>query len=80
MQTVADNLDLLVLGLGNTLQLSVVIIAFGTANGPTRRGPFSRVVWAAETITEVDGPPAPTMIPVRSLETSLSSSPLSAIA
>jgi polar amino acid transport system permease protein len=33
MQTVADNLDLLALGLGNTLQLSVVIIAFGTLIG-----------------------------------------------
>jgi polar amino acid transport system permease protein len=33
MQTVADNLDLLALGLGNTLQLSAVIIAIGTAIG-----------------------------------------------
>ena len=33
MQTVFDNLDLLELGLRNTLQLSAVIIALGTAIG-----------------------------------------------
>src|SRR6478735_1619195 len=45
------------------------LIAFGTANGPTRLGPRVLAVSAA-----------PTIRPVFSLETSLSSRPLSAIA
>ncbi len=56
------------------------LMALGTANGPIRLGPFSRVVAAASTITRVDGPPEPTIRPVRSLETSVSSRPASAIA
>jgi hypothetical protein len=43
-------------------------IAFGTANGPTRLGPFSRAVSAASTMVRVDGPPEPMMMPVRSLD------------
>ena len=49
-------------------------IAFGTANGPTRFGPLLRVVSAASTMVRVEGPPEPMMMPVRSLEMSLSSS------
>src|SRR6202012_3387133 len=55
-------------------------IALGTANGPTRLGPFSRVVSAAWTMARVEGPPSPTIRPVRSLETSASVRPESAIA
>jgi hypothetical protein len=55
-------------------------IDFGTSNGPTFLGPFSRVVSAACTIARVDGPPDPIMRPVRSLETSVASSPASRIA
>ena len=55
-------------------------IAFGTANGPTRFGPLLRVMSAASTTVRVEGPPEPMMMPVRSLETSLSSSPASRIA
>ena len=39
-----------------------------------------RVISAASTMVRVDGPPEPMMMPVRSLEMSLSSRPLSAIA
>src|SRR4051812_43000114 len=56
------------------------LIAFGTANGPTRFGPFSLVMAAASTMARVDGPPAPTIRPVRSLEPSAASRPESAIA
>ena len=56
------------------------LMAFGTAKGPTRLGPRSRAVAAASTITRVEGPPAPTIRPVRSLETSASSRPESAMA
>ena len=52
----------------------------GTAKGPTRFGPFSRVVSAAATRVLVDGPPEPMMRPVRSFFTSFSSSPESAMA
>jgi hypothetical protein len=55
-------------------------MALGTANGPIRLGPFSFVVAAASTIMRVEGPPEPTIRPVRSLETSVSSRPESAIA
>jgi len=56
-------------------------IALGTANGPMRRGePFSRVESAAATIARVEGPPVPTISPVRGLEMMLSSRPASAIA
>src|SRR6185437_12939024 len=55
-------------------------IALGTAKGPTRLGPFVRVVSAASTMARADGPPEPMMMPVRSLETSLSSTPESRIA
>src|SRR5579863_7186756 len=55
-------------------------IAFGTANGPTRFGPFVRAMSAASTMARVDGPPEPMIRPVRSLETSPGSSPLSRIA
>ena len=56
------------------------LIALGTANGPTRFGPFSLAIWAASTIARVDAPPEPTIRPVRSFETSLSSRPESVIA
>ena len=56
------------------------LIALGTANGPTRLGPRSLAVWAASMIALVEGPPEPTIRPVRSWETSASSSPASAIA
>src|SRR3954468_24450116 len=56
------------------------LIALGTANGPTRLGPFSRVMSAAATMALVEGPPEPTIRPVRSLETSSSERPLSAMA
>ena len=55
-------------------------IAFGTANGPTRFGPLVRVMSAASTMVRVDGPPEPMMMPVRSLEMSVSSRPESRIA
>ena len=56
-------------------------IAFGTAKGPMRFGePFFSVVSAASTMVRVDGPPEPMTMPVRSLLTSPSSSPASAIA
>ena len=55
-------------------------IAFGTAKGPTRLGPFSRVMSAESTMARADGPPEPMTMPVRSLEMSLSSTPESRIA
>ena len=55
-------------------------IAFGTANGPMRFGPLSRAMAAASTITRVEGPPEPMMMPVRSFEMSSCSSPASWIA
>jgi hypothetical protein len=55
-------------------------IAFGTANGPTRFGPLVRAISALSTTARVDGPPEPMMMPVRSLETSVSSRPASRIA
>ena len=55
-------------------------MAFGTSNGPTFFGPFSRVVSAAATMARVEGPPEPMMMPVRSFETSFSSRPASRIA
>src|SRR3990167_7828433 len=55
-------------------------IALGTAKGPTRLGPRSLAVWAASTIALVDGPPAPTIRPVFSWETSPSVRPESAMA
>src|SRR5579859_4859272 len=56
------------------------LIALGTANGPTRLGPLVRVISAASTMARVEGPPEPTIRPVRSLETSASSRPESAMA
>ena len=42
-------------------------MALGTANGPIRLGePFSTVVCAACRITWVEGPPSPTIRPMRS--------------
>src|SRR5579863_3518573 len=55
-------------------------IAFGTANGPTRFGPFIRAMSAASTMARVEGPPEPMTMPVRSLEISLSCKPASRIA
>ena len=56
-------------------------IALGTANGPIRLGElFCRVMSAAATIALVEGPPEPTIRPVRGLEMSFSSRPASAIA
>jgi hypothetical protein len=55
-------------------------IAFGTAKGPTRLGPFARVISAASTMARAEGPPEPMMMPVRSLEMSFSSTPESRIA
>ena len=55
-------------------------IAFGTANGPPRFGPFERVMSAASTSVRAEGPPEPMMMPVRSFEMSLSSRPASAMA
>ena len=55
-------------------------MALGTAKGPTRFGPFSRVTSAASTIVRVEGPPEPMMIPVFSLLVSPASSPESRIA
>jgi hypothetical protein len=55
-------------------------IAFGTANGPTRFGPLVRAVSAASTMVRVEGPPEPMMMPVRTFDTSPSSSPASRIA
>jgi len=66
---VADGPELMALG-----------TAMGTANGPIRLGPFSRVISAAAMMARVEGPPEPTIRPVCSLETSLSSRPESAIA
>ena len=52
-----------------------------TMNGPIRFGlPFSITVRCASKRFLVDGPPEPAISPVRSLETSLSSRPQSAIA
>src|SRR5262252_4267365 len=56
------------------------LIALGTANGPIRFGPLVRVVSAASTMVRVDGPPAPTIRPVRSWLTSSSARPESRIA
>src|SRR5437879_2972348 len=56
------------------------LIALGTAKGPTRLGPRVRAVSAASTMTRVEAPPEPTIRPVISLETSVSSRPESAIA
>ena len=56
-------------------------IALGTAKGPIRFGElFLRVMSAASTMVTVEGPPAPMMMPVRSLEMSDSSTPESRIA
>ena len=52
-----------------------------TMNGPMRFGlPFSITMRCASKRLRVDGPPEPAISPVRSLETSPSSSPASAIA
>ena len=52
-----------------------------TMKGPMRLGaPFSLTILCARKKFEVDGPPEPMISPVRGLETSPSSSPLSAIA
>src|SRR6478609_2129551 len=56
------------------------LIALGTAKGPTRLGPRVLAVSADSMIARVDAPPEPTIRPVFSLETSLSSRPESAIA
>ena len=55
-------------------------MALGTAKGPIRLGPFSRVMSAASTMALVEGPPSPTMMPVRSLDTSSGVRPESAMA
>ena len=55
-------------------------IALGTAKGPTRLGPFSRVTSAVATMALVEGPPAPKTSPVRSCYTCSGVRPLSAIA
>ena len=52
-----------------------------TMNGPIRFGlPFSMTMRCASNRFRVEGPPEPAIRPLRSLETSLSSSPASAIA
>src|SRR3990167_3677692 len=56
------------------------LMALGTAKGPTRLGPRSLAMCAASTIALVDGPPEPTIRPVRTLETCASSRPESAMA
>jgi hypothetical protein len=56
------------------------LMALGTANGPIRLGPFSRVISAAWMMVAVEGPPAPTIRPVRSFETWSSPRPESAMA
>ena len=56
------------------------LIALGTANGPTRLGPFSRVISAAWTMARVEGPPEPMIRPVRSWLISSGCRPESAIA
>ena len=55
-------------------------MALGTAKGPIRLGPFSRVVSAACTMARVEGPPSPTISPVRSFWISASVRPESAMA
>jgi len=53
-------------------------MALGTAKGPTRLGePFSTVVWAACRMTWVEGPPSPTIRPMRSSLISSALRPLS---
>jgi hypothetical protein len=49
---------------------TVLDMARGTWNGPTRLGPFSFAVMAACTIAPVVGPPEPATRPVRSFEIS----------
>src|SRR3990167_7614275 len=56
------------------------LMALGTAKGPTRLGPRVLAVSAASMMALVEGPPEPTIRPVRTLETSASSRPESAIA
>ena len=55
-------------------------IALGTAKGPIRLTPLVLAVAAASTIDRVEGPPEPTTRPVRSLDTSFSPRPASAMA
>jgi hypothetical protein len=56
-------------------------MALGTANGPIRLGAiFSMVVWAACRMTWVEGPPSPTMTPMRSSRISSAVMPESASA
>ena len=52
----------------------------GTIYGPTRFGPFSRVVSKAVSIFAVEGPPEPAIKPVRGFDTSSSPRPASAMA
>jgi hypothetical protein len=59
---------------------AVELIALGTASGPMRLGPFSRVISPASTTVRVEGPPEPMMMPVRGFWMSFSSSPELAIA
>jgi len=54
-------------------------MAAGTAKGPTRFGPFSRVVSAEPTIVRVDGPPDPMISPVRSFLTGIPISSLTCL-
>src|SRR5258705_10480262 len=56
------------------------LMAFGTANGPTRLGPRVLAVSADSMMARVEAPPEPTIRPVFSLETSSCSRPESAIA
>ena len=56
------------------------LIALGTANGPMRLTPRVRAVSADSTIARAEGPPEPTIRPVRSWEISPGSRPESAIA
>ena len=56
------------------------LIALGTANGPIRLTPRVRAVSALSTMVRVEEPPEPTMMPVRSWDTSSGPRPESAIA
>ena len=59
---------------------AVELMALGTASGPMRLGPFSRVMSAASTTVWVEGPPEPMTRPVRGFWMSCGSSPELSIA
>ena len=50
-------------------------MAFGTAKGPIFFGPLVRAMSADSTTVRVEGPPEPTMMPVRGSDTSAGCSP-----